>query len=406
MTRAELADAVNQYIWSTTGQHCALDAATLARYERGTVRWPGAAYRTGLRAVLGAGSDAELGFHPTRRGAAATAAVSVLGGSEPVRWAGVDPETFLRTLSDAEAPRRVSWTEVELVRETTRVIATSENTFGGGLALQMATAQLRLATGLLDAAGTVEVRQAAAQAVGNLAGVVGFAAYDMADYALTDRCYHLALWCADEGRSAALRATVLADMARKAAHLDHHGDALEMIEAAQELRGDLTATGRAMLAASRARLLARTDRPRDAREEISHADEWFAMRDPATDPPWLCYYDDAEHQGSIGKTRLPLARAGIDVEDTIDRLSTAVARHNPQYVRSRTFSRIRLATLHCSIGDVTTATEIARVAMDDAATMRSARMREELTTLASATAGLRSPQISELRSNILTILAT
>ncbi|MBE1876619.1 hypothetical protein [Myceligenerans pegani] len=269
----------------------------------------------------------------------------------------------------------------------------------------MAIAQLRLATGVLDATGTIEVRRAAAQAVGNLAGVVGFAAYDMADYSLTDRCYDLALWCADEGHSQALRATVLADMARKAAHLDRHGEALRMIEAAQELRGDLTATGRAMLAASRARLLARTDRPHEAREEISRADEWFARRDPATDPPWLCYYDDAEHQGSIGKTRLPLARAGIEVDDTIDRLRAAVARHDPQYVRSRTFSRVRLATLHCSIGDITTATEIAQAAMTDAATMRSARMREELATLASATAGLPRPQASELRRAISTILA-
>ncbi|MBE1876618.1 hypothetical protein [Myceligenerans pegani] len=72
MTRAELAEAVNQYVWSTTGQHCTLDAATLARYERGMVGWPGETYRTGLRAVLGAASDAELGFRPTRRGAAAT----------------------------------------------------------------------------------------------------------------------------------------------------------------------------------------------------------------------------------------------------------------------------------------------------------------------------------------------
>jgi tetratricopeptide (TPR) repeat protein len=296
-------------------------------------------------------------------------------------------------------------TEVELVRETTRVIAASENKFGGGLALQMATAQLRLATGLLGASGTVEVRHAAAQAVGNLAGVVGFAAYDMADYALTDRCYDLALWCAEEGRSTALRATILADMARKAAHLDRHDEALEMVESAQALRGDLTATGRAMLAASRARLLAQTARMDEARDEIARADEWFAERDPAADPPWLCYYDDAEHQGSIGKTRLPLARAGIDVDDTIERLTAAVTQHSAEYVRSRTFSRIRLATLHCSVGDIDAAVQAAEAAMDDAATMKSTRMRDELTVLASATAGMRSARARDLRRSISAILA-
>lgn len=74
MTHAELAEAVNQYIWKATARHCSLDADTLRRYERGRIRWPGADYRAGLRAVLGAESDRELGFYPTRRGRAAKAA--------------------------------------------------------------------------------------------------------------------------------------------------------------------------------------------------------------------------------------------------------------------------------------------------------------------------------------------
>ncbi|WP_125775947.1 hypothetical protein [Antribacter gilvus] len=68
MTRAELAEAVNRYVWTTTGQHCHLDVNTLARYERGQIRWPSAVYRDGLRAVLGVARDADLGFRPTPRG--------------------------------------------------------------------------------------------------------------------------------------------------------------------------------------------------------------------------------------------------------------------------------------------------------------------------------------------------
>lgn len=68
MTRFELAQAVNEYIWRTTGQEVSLDAETISRYERGLIRWPGEAYRAGLRAVLGADHDAALGFHPTPRG--------------------------------------------------------------------------------------------------------------------------------------------------------------------------------------------------------------------------------------------------------------------------------------------------------------------------------------------------
>lgn len=68
MTRAELAQAVNEYLWRTTGNLTCLDVDTIARYERGVTVWPNARYRAGLRAVLGVDDDAELGFYPTPRG--------------------------------------------------------------------------------------------------------------------------------------------------------------------------------------------------------------------------------------------------------------------------------------------------------------------------------------------------
>lgn len=71
--RAELAEAVNAHLWTVTGRRYALDAHSIARYERGVVRWPSAAYREALRAVLGAVTDAELGFQPTPRGSAVSA---------------------------------------------------------------------------------------------------------------------------------------------------------------------------------------------------------------------------------------------------------------------------------------------------------------------------------------------
>lgn len=65
MGREELAEAVNAWLWENTGERFDLDACAIARYERGVVRWPGAHYRAAMRHVLGAQSDAELGFHPS-----------------------------------------------------------------------------------------------------------------------------------------------------------------------------------------------------------------------------------------------------------------------------------------------------------------------------------------------------
>jgi hypothetical protein len=64
MSRAELAEAVCTWLWETTETKYELDGHYLAKLERGAVRWPGAAYRSGLRFVLNVADDSELGFVP------------------------------------------------------------------------------------------------------------------------------------------------------------------------------------------------------------------------------------------------------------------------------------------------------------------------------------------------------
>lgn len=107
MTRAELAQAVNEYVWRTTGRQSGLDVDTLARYERGLIRWPNADYRAGLRAVLGVGRDAELGFYKTRRGR------SVASGPDIAAWVGswADKDRSFGTSGD------VPDTAIELLRD-------------------------------------------------------------------------------------------------------------------------------------------------------------------------------------------------------------------------------------------------------------------------------------------------
>lgn len=65
MSRAELAEAVCAWLWATTETKYELDGHYIAKLERGSVRWPRAPYRSGLRAVLNVASDNELGFVQT-----------------------------------------------------------------------------------------------------------------------------------------------------------------------------------------------------------------------------------------------------------------------------------------------------------------------------------------------------
>jgi len=62
MSRQELADAVNRHLHAAGVSGLVATAGYVARLERGCSRWPRAAYREALRAVLGVSSDAELGF--------------------------------------------------------------------------------------------------------------------------------------------------------------------------------------------------------------------------------------------------------------------------------------------------------------------------------------------------------
>ncbi|MDG4798823.1 hypothetical protein [Micromonospora sp. WMMD1082] len=63
MSRQELAEAVNAYLYEHAGRRFAIHAGYIGKLERGEHRWPSAHYRTALRAVLGRDTDAELGFY-------------------------------------------------------------------------------------------------------------------------------------------------------------------------------------------------------------------------------------------------------------------------------------------------------------------------------------------------------
>ncbi len=67
MSRSELAEAVCAWFWETTQRRYGLDGHYIAKLERGIIRWPSAVYRSGLRHVLNAATDSELGFAPDGR---------------------------------------------------------------------------------------------------------------------------------------------------------------------------------------------------------------------------------------------------------------------------------------------------------------------------------------------------
>ncbi|BCJ66436.1 hypothetical protein [Polymorphospora rubra] len=83
-SRQELAEAVNARVFATTGRVACLDGNYVGKLERGRHRWPGADYRAAFRAVLGAVSDAELGFYIRRQPPVGKPAVAPVPAVGPV----------------------------------------------------------------------------------------------------------------------------------------------------------------------------------------------------------------------------------------------------------------------------------------------------------------------------------
>jgi hypothetical protein len=67
MSRQELADAVNAYLAGTNDPDGPVTANHVGKLEQGTNTWPRALRRQAYRAILGATTDAELGFYNIRR---------------------------------------------------------------------------------------------------------------------------------------------------------------------------------------------------------------------------------------------------------------------------------------------------------------------------------------------------
>lgn len=298
---------------------------------------------------------------------------------------GMSPANFLATINpETPIPSKIGWPEVNNVQAVTRAVALSENLHGGGLSCEAGVSQLRWAGQLLDVPASDEIHRALVETLGNLGSVVAFSAFDIADYQSASRCFQFALWCADQSGSWPLRANTLAEMSRMAVYLGDVDEALSLVEFAQVRADRVSATGRAMMSALRARLLAMLGRHSEAIAEVDRADEQFGNRKASEDPPWLVYYDEGEHQGTTGRALIPIACDAKRPEVAGVRLEKAIRLQGPRYPRSRTFTRTRLASLMMDLGDPHDAIPIGRQALNEAGALRSNRVISELQLLAQA----------------------
>ncbi|MEU6573538.1 hypothetical protein [Streptomyces sp. NPDC046805] len=253
---------------------------------------------------------------------------------------------------------------------------------------------MQWAVGLLQAQRSERLRADLFAALSRLATVVGASAFDSHHHQYATRTFEFAADCAEEAGDWHLRAKAYSFLARQAVWLGRPDDGLTYAETGLVRSDRLTATERAMLHTARARAFGTMCNVRDCMAAVGEADEAFSRARPSEDPPWMAYYDEAQHNGDTAHALFDLViLAGHDPGRTACRFDTAVQGHTAAYHRSRAISRTKLATLIMAKGDPRQAAEIGQHALDEVGRLTSRRATDNLREL--GTFASRHPAVSE-----------
>jgi hypothetical protein len=410
LSRQELAELANAWIWEHHHTMVALSANYIGQLERGKIRWPGKIYRGALRAILGVSTNAALGFVNARRAV--------------VKLDNVDRQKFLRTSASlgvgtlvlgpiaallehtepTPIPTRVGETEIEQVRTAAQVFQSWDFTYGGGLAREAVMGQLRWSAGLLDATCPDRLRPELFSAVGYLADTAGYMAFDSGAHHDAHHVFRFALTCAEHADDWHLRAHVLSSMAELTIETGQPDEGLTLTEHALVRADRLTATELAMLHTDRTHALAKMRRVRDTLTAVGTADDYFAHSTPVNDPPFMAYYTTVFHPAKTGHALVDLAMLGRDHGKATDRLTEAVAGLT---ARPLALCLTKLASLTMSTGDPIHAATIGHAALDAAGTIRSHRATGDLRELARHAAPHQHlDDVAHLRHRITTLIST
>ncbi len=412
LSRQELAELVNTWAWDHHEKMTEHSANWVGQLERGKIRWPGKVSREALRAILGASTDAALGFVNDRSARAA------------VKLEHVDRQQFLRTsrnlgvlaalgplaalLEGTEPtpiPTRVGATDIEQIRSATRVVESWGGTYGGGgLARETARGQLRWSAGLLNATCPDRLRPELLSAVADLAEVAGYLAVDAGADEEAGRVFRFALACAEEAGDWPLRGEILSSMAMQAVWTGQPDAGLTLAEQGLVRPDRLTAAGRSRLHAVRGRALVTMRRVNETLTAIGTADDHFAHVTPDNEPPFLAFYNPARHALLTGEPLAGLAILGRDPGEATDRLAAAAARTDGN-TRVQAVSLTKLASLTMATGDPLQAATIGHAALDTASTLRSRNAADELRELARYAAEHQHlDEVAHLRQRIATLV--
>ena len=192
-------------------------------------------------------------------------------------------------------PSRLSEQELELLESTAAMFREWDSQCGGGLRRKAVVGQLHEVTDLLQDQHPEPVTRRLYRVTADLAALAGWMSYDVGLQPTAQKYLVLALHAAKEAGDRPLGAFVLSSMSRQMIHLERPDDALELIHLAQYgSRDSAGATTQAMLHTLEARAYANMGQVNKCHRAVRMAEDTFADRDPAADPPWISFFTEAE----------------------------------------------------------------------------------------------------------------
>ncbi|MGH3912302.1 MAG: hypothetical protein ACRDTC_02650 [Pseudonocardiaceae bacterium] len=414
LTQAQVATTTADLVEQTTGQRCGIDADYVSKVERGEISWPGAAYRSAFRAVLGAASDADLGFYCSRSSEATLIVASSIVTGEPtwaedamfdqnlIRYAGAAtigalsahlPDMLRGALHRTAVPARIDEHHVEQLNQIVEFFEDSDWLFGGGMSRNAAAGQLEWCCDVLAKSSMSDsVRRAWQSSTARLADRAGFMVFDCGDQLAARRYFLVALQLAAEAGDVQQRAHVLFSAAHQALRLDRHELGLDLMRLAHGEDRNLSPVARAVLTSVEAQALGRQGEVAAAERAVGQADDLFAQRTTGLhDPAWARYDSTAQMTCEGGRA---LFEAAMRADDT--RIATmAEQRLRSSYdlspadrARSRSFDLIRVACLVLRFDDPHRGLGLAEQALNEAALLRSRRIADDIRMLAKTTVPL------------------
>lgn len=266
---------------------------------------------------------------------------------------------------------RVTPADVEAVRQTVRMFLSLDFRYGGGHA-RAALAQFfaQDVMPLLSGSYSAEVGRELFAAAAEAAELLGWTAYDLGRHGMAQRYLIQSLRLAQAGNDRTLAARVMASLSHQANYLGHFQAAAQLARAAQEgAKTTATPAVMAMFLAMEARAMAGAGDARATSAILREAEGAFARSNPANEPEWIAYFDDAELAGEAAHCFRDL-RVPLRAQEFVTR---AIEMTGPAYVRTLAFVRLVHAASLIHQDAPEEAISVATAVIDDCGPLKSAR---------------------------------